>query len=156
MATTHLYNTHLQWTGNKGTGTSGYSNYERNHNLSVDGKPAILASSDPAFKSDASRYNPEELLVASLSSCHMLWFLHLCADAGVVVISYEDDASGCMVEDDTGGRFTEVTLRPSIIVTKESMVAATSNLHKHAHQKCFIANSCNFPVKLEPLCFVKK
>lgn len=155
MAKTHVYNTQLQWTGNKGNGTSGYTAYERSHSITADNKPVILASSDPAFRGDAGRYNPEELLVASLSSCHMLWFLHLCADAGIVVIAYEDAATGCMLEDEAGGRFTGVTLRPTVIVKEEDMVAATAMLHQHAHQKCFIANSCNFPVKHEPVCFVR-
>ena len=148
----HHYETAVRWTGNKGTGTSAYRAYSRDHEIVSNGKPTIPASSDPAFNGDASRYNPEELLVASLSACHMLWYLHLCAVNKVVVLDYEDRAGGIMEEtDDGGGRFLEVTLRPSITVTPESDLETAKRLHHDAHEKCFIANSVNFPVGCEPV-----
>lgn len=149
----HTYHTDLHWTGNLGSGTSGYRAYSREHEIRVDGKPMLLGSSDPAFRGDPTRYNPEDLLVASLSACHMLWFLHLCADAGIVVTDYSDRATGTMVETaDGGGRFSEVTLHPQVTVTKAEMIERAQALHEAAHRLCFIANSCNFPVRHEPMC----
>ncbi|HEX2535040.1 MAG TPA: OsmC family protein [Chitinophagaceae bacterium] len=149
----HHYQTSLTWTGNTGQGTSGYKAYERAHALTVEGKPEIPASSDPSFRGDPARYNPEELLVASLSSCHMLWYLHLCAVAGVVVTAYEDRATGTMTETaDGGGEFTEVTLHPRVTVRDASMIDEANALHHKANALCFIARSVNFPVKHEPVC----
>ena len=152
MAKHHHYQSTVRWTGNTGTGTSAYGAYSRNHEIVASGKPTIPASSDPAFSGDASRYNPEELLVASLSACHMLWYLHLCAVNKVVVLDYEDQAGGIMEETgDGGGRFLEVTLRPGITVTAESDLETAKRLHHDAHEKCFIASSVNFPVGCEPV-----
>jgi organic hydroperoxide reductase OsmC/OhrA len=146
----HHYHTDLKWTGNTGTGTSNYRAYERAHEVSVTGKPVIPGSSDPSFRGDASRYNPEEMLVMSLSSCHMLWFLHLCSEAGVVVVDYTDKAAGVMEETAGGsGRFKTVALHPHVVVTEEQMTAKLNDLHHCAHEMCFIANSCNFPVSCE-------
>jgi organic hydroperoxide reductase OsmC/OhrA len=148
----HHYPVQMRWTGNTGAGTRDYRGYERAHEYSVPGKPVIPGSSDPAFRGDKTRYNPEELLVMSLSSCHMLWFLHLCAEAKVTVTSYEDEASGTMVEtDDTGGHFTEVTLRPRVTFEAGTDRSQVRALHERAHHLCFIANSVNFPVKCEPV-----
>ena len=147
----HLYPIRMTWTGNTGTGTAHYRDYERTHEYSVPGKPAIPGSSDPAFRGDATRYNPEELLVMSLSSCHMLWYLHLCAEAGVVVTEYVDDAVGTMVEvAETGGHFTEVVLRPVATLRASSDAALAASLHERAHHLCFVANSVNFPVRCLP------
>lgn len=116
----------------------------------------VEASSDPAFRGDSTKYNPEELLVASLSSCHMLSYLHLCTVAGVVVTAYTDNATGIMEQTpDGGGHFTEVTLNPVVVVSDESMVNKANELHHQANQLCFIANSCNFPVVHKPTCEVK-
>lgn len=147
----HTYSTRTEWTGNLGTGTSGYRAYARDHEISAAGKPAVPASSDPAFRGDPARYNPEELLVASLSSCHMLWYLHLCADAGVVVTHYADDATGTMAEtEDGGGHFVEVALRPRVRVAAGADRDLAARLHDRAHHLCFIANSVNFPVTCDP------
>lgn len=147
----HLYPIRMAWTGNTGTGTADYRGYQRTHEYSVPGKPVIPGSSDPAFRGDATRYNPEELLVMSLSSCHMLWYLHLCAEAKVVVVGYDDQAVGTMVETaDTGGHFTEVVLKPTVTLEPGSDVALAQSLHQRAHQLCFVANSVNFPVRCEP------
>jgi organic hydroperoxide reductase OsmC/OhrA len=148
----HHYKSTVRWTGNLGTGTSSYRAYGRDHEISGQGKPVIPGSSDPAFHGDPARYNPEEMLVASLSTCHMLWYLHLCAVNKVVVLEYEDHAEGTMEETaDGGGRFVEVTLKPQITVTKESNLETAKKLHHDAHEKCFIASSVNFPVGCEPV-----
>lgn len=147
----HHYNLTIEWTGNKGSGTSAYRAYERSHVIRVDGKPAIEGSSDPAFRGDPGRHNPEELLVASISSCHMLWYLHLCAEAGVIVTDYADKASAVMEETSTGsGFFREVTLKPVVIVADSSMMEQARELHHRANAMCFIANSLNFPVRHVP------
>ena len=145
MQREHTYNINVEWTGNTGKGTSDYRSYRRDHEINVQGKPSILGSSDPKFRGDPARYNPEELLVSALSSCHMLWYLHLCADAGIVVVSYEDRAEGAMEESAEGsGRFVRVTLRPHVRV--KTSVEKAELLHHRAHELCFIANSVNFPV----------
>lgn len=149
----HYYKVDIKWTGNSGKGTVSYTAYERSHIISVNGKAKIDASSDVAFRGDKTKYNPEELLVASLSACHMLWYLHLCSDAGVVVIEYKDGATGTMQETaDGGGYFTEVTLSPTIIVSNKSMIGKANELHVKANQLCYIANSCNFPIHHKPNC----
>src|SRR5215467_10489751 len=99
MPREHRYQIVTVWTGNLGTGTSAYRAYSRNHEMSSEGKQAaILGSADRHFRGEAPRYNPEELLVAALSACHMLSYLHLCADAGIVVTDYRDEAEGEMAE----------------------------------------------------------
>jgi organic hydroperoxide reductase OsmC/OhrA len=149
MHKTHAYQIKTTWTGNTGAGTSGYRAYERAHEISAAGKPVIAGSSDPNFRGDAARYNPEDLLVASLSACHMLWYLHLCADSGIVVTAYEDNAQGTMVEtENTGGHFTEVILRPAVTIAAGDSELAM-RLHERAHELCFIANSVNFAVRCE-------
>lgn len=146
----HHYRLSSSWTGNRGTGTSGYRDYDRAVTLQVEGKPEILASADKPFRGDRARWNPEDLLLASLSECHLLSYLHACVQAGVVVTSYEDDASGTMIEDGRGGgAFSEVILRPRVTVADESMVAAAEAAHVQANAWCFIANSVNFPVHHE-------
>ncbi len=148
----HSYTVTITWTGNTGQGTAGYRDYERTHEVIVHGKPGIPASSDPAFRGDRARYNPEEMLVASLSSCHMLWYLHLCSVEGIVVLAYQDVAEGVMAEDaDGGGRFTEVVLQPEITLAAGADVSRARALHADAQAKCFIANSVNFPVRHEPV-----
>jgi organic hydroperoxide reductase OsmC/OhrA len=144
----HTYHTNLEWTGNTGSGTETYRGYERAHQISVQGKPLILASSDPSFRGDKSKYNPEEMFVASISSCHMLWFLHLCSEASVIVVDYSDDAIGKMTENSDGsGQFSEVILRPVVKVKEEWMMEKLDAIHDKAHNFCFIAASCNFPVR---------
>ena len=147
MSKEHIYETNLVWTGNTGEGTKTYIGYSRSHEISVKGKPIIVGSSDPNFNGDAQRYNPEEMLVASLSSCHMLWYLHLCSQAKIVVTDYTDQASGKMVETaDGGGHFSEVVLKPKVVMSKDSDLEKAHELHHKAHELCFIANSVNFPV----------
>lgn len=151
MEKQHHYAVRVVWTGNMGTGTDSYRGYERTHEITATGKPGINGSADPAFRGDPARWNPEELLVASLSACHKLWYLGLCSQAGVVVTSYEDDAEGVMVEETSGaGQFTSVTLRPRITISAKSDEAVARSLHHRAHEMCFIARSMNFPVHHEP------
>lgn len=146
----HTYRLTLDWTGNLGTGTSGYRDFARDHALSAPGKPAIPGSSDPAFLGDATRWNPEELLVASLSTCHQLWYLHLASEAGVIVTAYRDEPEGTMIEEaDGGGRFERVILRPTVTLAAGSDAAVALSLHEKAHHLCFIARSVNFPVECE-------
>jgi organic hydroperoxide reductase OsmC/OhrA len=148
---THRYDVSLEWQGNRGTGTSGYRDYGRTHEVRAAGKPAIPASSDVVFRGEPERWNPEELLVAALSQCHLLTYLHMAAVAGVVVTAYTDAAEGTMVEeDDGGGQFTQVILRPQVVVADESMVERAMALHADAEAKCFVARSVNFPVHHEP------
>jgi organic hydroperoxide reductase OsmC/OhrA len=151
MGKEHHYTTQLIWTGNTGEGTANYRSYDRDHILAVTGKPEISGSSDPSFRGNPQRYNPEELLVSSLSSCHMLWYLHLCAVNGVVVVDYKDEATGTMVETaDGGGYFSEVILRPVVTVADGGMSEKARSLHHEANKLCFIANSVKFPVRHEP------
>ncbi|MGO9831629.1 MAG: OsmC family protein [Myxococcaceae bacterium] len=149
MAQRHNYEVLTRWTGNLGTGTSEYRAYSRAHEIEGQGKRgSILGSSDPAFRGDSSCYNPEELLVASLSACHMLWYLHLCALARIAVVEYVDNAQGTMlVREDGPGHFTEVVLRPRVTVVEAEQLEDALNLHQEAHSLCFIANSVNFPVR---------
>ena len=146
----HKYEVSVVWTGNTGSGTSSYRAYERAHEVRAEGKPPIAGSSDPGFRGDPARWNPEELLVASLSQCHMLWFLHLCAVEKVVVTGYEDRPQGVMAETpDGGGRFEEVVLRPRVTLADPGQAGRAAELHEKAHELCFIASSVNFPVRLE-------
>ncbi|MET0781948.1 MAG: OsmC family protein [Microbacterium sp.] len=147
----HRYEVRATWTGDRGTGTSGYRDYDRAVTIEIAGKPDLLASSDKPFRGDPTRWNPEDLLLAALSECHLLSYLHACVQAGVVVVGYRDDASGLMVEDGHGGgAFREVVLRPHVVVADETMVDAATAAHAQAHEWCFIANSVNFPVRHEP------
>jgi organic hydroperoxide reductase OsmC/OhrA len=152
----HNYTVALEWTGNTGKGTAAYSVYERSHTLQVTGKPIIDGSSDPSFRGDATKYNPEEMLVASISSCHMLWYLHFCAEQGIIVTAYTDNAMGTMIEHPDGsGKFTEVILYPIVTITSIEQMDLANQLHRKAHEYCFIANSCNFPIRHEPSVRVK-
>ena len=151
MPRTHMYELTVTWTGNLGSGTSGYRAYDREHEVTAHRRPVLLGSSDPSFRGDATRWSPEQLLVAALSQCHMLWYLHLAADRGVVVTEYVDHAVGVMTEDAVGmGQFTGVTLRPVVGVAAASMVIAARATHADANAMCFIARSVRFPVMHEP------
>jgi organic hydroperoxide reductase OsmC/OhrA len=156
MAKLHHYHATTKWVGNRGEGTLDYKGYDRNHDISIEGKQTLLCSSDPSFRGDKSRLNPEDLLVSSLSGCHMLWYLHLCVVNGVVITAYEDEASGVMQEDTDGsGYFLEVTLRPNVVVADKSMFDKAIALHHDANKMCFIANSVKFPVRHEPTVTIK-
>jgi organic hydroperoxide reductase OsmC/OhrA len=151
MAKRHQFRTTLAWDAATGGSNTSYTSYSRNHVLSFPGKPDLAASSHPAFRGDPARHDPEDLLVASLSSCHFLWYIHLCAQAGILIERYSDEAEGTMIEDaKTGGRFERVVLRPRVRISKGDPAKA-AELHHEAHRLCFVANSVNFPVDCEPV-----
>jgi organic hydroperoxide reductase OsmC/OhrA len=148
--TTHGYEVRVAWTGNAGTGTTGYAAYRRD-TVATAGDKSLPGSSDPAFRGDPDRWNPEELLLVSLSQCHLLWYLHLAASAGIVVTDYVDDPSATMIMNaDGSGQFERVVLRPSVTIAEPSDRAAALSIHAKAHEMCFIARSVNFPVDCEP------
>ncbi len=150
MKLDHSYAVSVEWTGNRGTGTSGYRAYGRDHVVRAEGKHDIQGSSDRTFHGDADRWNPEEHLLAALSQCHLLSYLHVAASHGVVVVAYEDAATGLMRTDETGGgRFIEATLRPVVTISSGDPELALA-LHHEASTKCFIAASVAFPVRHEP------
>lgn len=146
----HQYGATITWTGNSGQGTSRRGDHSRNHEVAIEGKPVILGSSDPGFRGDPARHNPEDLLVAALSACHMLWYLSLCGKAGIAVMGYVDRAAGTMAESaDGGGHFTSVVLKPEITLAPGADRERADALHHEAHEKCFISQSVNFPVMVE-------
>jgi organic hydroperoxide reductase OsmC/OhrA len=147
----HEYLATIEWTGNRGTGTSGYTDYDRSHTISVDGKINIEASSDPHFKGDATKYNPEDMFLTSIASCHMLWYLHLCADNGIIVQAYTDYPYGLMVTGANGsGQFTKIELRPIVTVENKQTTQLAADLHHKAHEMCFLSNSVNFEIIIKP------
>lgn len=150
MTRTHTYKTLVTWTGNTGAGTAGYRSYERSYELSTASKAVVQGSSDPVFRGDRTRWNPEELLVGAISACHQLWFLHLCSEAGVAIEDYVDMAEGVMeAASDGTARFIGVTLRPHVTVRNRVSEATLAALHEAAHSKCVIAQSVNFNVACE-------
>lgn len=151
MSKQHHYRIRLNWQGNLGDGTRDYRSYSREHELSAAKAPPIPGSADPAFRGDALRWNPEQLLLASLSACHQLWYLHLCSTNGVVVMAYQDEAEAEMRENPDGsGEFIRATLRPAVTLAKGSDAALANALHAQAHKLCFIARSMNFEVGHQP------
>ena len=151
----HTYWSTIRWTGDRGSGTSGYRDYDRLYDILVAGKPPIAGSSDPQFRGDLARHNPEDLLVASVSACHMLWYLHLCADAGVIVVNYVDECDGSLAENaDGSGRFTAITLRPRVTISASSDADRAAALHADANRMCPLAASMAFPVLHEPTVIV--
>lgn len=147
----HSYEVTVRWTGNRGTGTSGYRAYGRDHEVSAAGLPALLGSADPTFHGDRDRWNPEQLLLSALAQCHMLSYLHVAVSHGVVVLGYEDTATGTMVLNrDGSGQFTAATLHPRVKLADPAQAALADSLHEEASAKCFIARSVNFPVGHEP------
>lgn len=149
--TEHSYELAVEWTGDRGTGTTSYTGYGRDHIISAEGRPKIRGTADPGFRGEDNRWNPEQLFVASLSQCHMLWFLHLCSQNGVVVLEYVDRPLGTMVtRPDGAGEFTDVLLRPAVVVGAGDQVDRAQSLHARANQMCFIARSVRCPVRHEP------
>lgn len=143
----HSYKINLVWTGNKGSGTSSYRAYNRDYNLEIDGKPTLQGSSDPGFLGDARKHNPEDLFLASIASCHMLWYLHLASTAGIIVTDYQDRAEGKMaINPDGSGEFVSITLRPQVTITDGSMTALAEKIHGDVGQMCFIARSIKTPI----------
>jgi organic hydroperoxide reductase OsmC/OhrA len=152
MSRQHNYSLSVKWNGNKGTGTSACKAYDRSYSIEINNKVVLNGSSDPTFHGDKTKHNPEDMLVAALSSCHMLSYLHVCAVGGVIVVDYVDHATGIMeTTPDGSGRFIEVTLNPIVTVADDSMIEKANLFHKKASELCFIANSVNFPVKHSPV-----
>ncbi|RPD97811.1 OsmC family peroxiredoxin [Candidatus Pantoea deserta] len=147
----HLYKSHISWTGNLGTGTSGYKAYKRTWDIAIEGKEPVHCSNDPLLGGDSGKMNPEDLLISSLSACHMLWYLHLASDAGITVTGYEDTpvATGEILKGGAG-RFISAILRPKITVIAGTDLHAATAIHDKIHEVCFIARSVNFPVSYEP------
>jgi len=153
MAREHHYKLTTVWNGNKGTGTSNVKSYDRSHTVSVAGKPELHLTTDNPFVGDKTKLNPEDLLVTAISSCHMLSFLYVCAVEGIVITEYTDNATGIMIENESGGgSFKEVTLNPTFRVADEAMIDKALELHHKAHEICYIANSVNFEIKCNPIC----
>ncbi len=151
MNRNHVYEAGVQWTGNTGSGTSGYTDYDRSYLIIAGEKHVIEGSSDPAFRGDPDKYNPEELLLSSLAACHMLWYLHICSDNGITVLAYSDKGLGTMkVCEDGSGIFTQVVLKPNVLIKEADKKELAISLHDKAQKMCFIANSVNFPVVHEP------
>jgi len=148
MVKEHLYTATVTWTGNQGDGTSDYKAFTRDYDIICAGKPIVKGSADPGYLGDVTRHNPEDMLLAALSACHMLWYLHLCTVSKVVVTAYEDAAEGKMLTNPDGsGEFTNVTLKPRITITSDSDAAIAASLHDKANAMCFIARSVNFAVE---------
>ena len=147
---THEYSAHLTWTGNSGTGTATYEGYSRSHRVTVDGKPELRMSADAAFRGDRGVYNPEDLFLVSISSCHMLSYLALCARRGVTVIAYEDHSSGILRLNGGGGAFEQVIIAPLVTIADAAHVALAGELHDRAAGCCFIASSCRVPIHHRP------
>ena len=151
MASKHRYSAAVTWTGNLGEGTRSYKRYARQYDIPCPGKPTVLGSADPKYLGDSERHNPEDLLVAALSACHMLWYLHLCAVNKVVVTAYRDSADGVLrANPDGSGEFEKVTLRPEVTIAGDSCAETAKSLHGRASAMCFIARSVNFPVEHHP------
>lgn len=148
----HNYEIKVEWTGNEGNGTLDYKSYNRNHKIIANGKyKPIEGSSDPSFLGDKTKYNPEDLFLSSISSCHMLWYLHLCSVHKIIVTEYVDSATGIMAETKNGsGRFIRITLNPKVKITEISMISKANELHEEANKMCFIANSCNIKIDHNP------
>ncbi|NKB59882.1 MAG: OsmC family peroxiredoxin [Alphaproteobacteria bacterium] len=146
----HHYEISMVWTGATEGPAKDYHTYSREHRFEAPGKPPLIGSADPAFRGDAGQYNPEELLLAALSGCHMLWYLHLCTAKKITVVSYEDHVEGMMTEEPRAGRFVEATIKPTVTIAAGDDVALAVELHERAHSECFIANSVNFPIHCEP------
>lgn len=153
MTKTHDFTATVVWTGNRGDGTKQYKGYDRTWRIATPGKLPVECSNDPMLGGDPNKPNPEDLLLASLASCHMLWYLHLACNAGIVVKSYEDAPLGIGETGSRGeGRFIKAVLRPRIVVARGADLAKADQLHHDVHDFCFIARSVNFPVAYEASC----
>lgn len=151
MERKHLFEVETIWTGNRGAGTLDYRAYSRNFTLKMEGKADIQGCSESIFNGDRTLHNPEDLLLASVSSCHMLWYLHLCSKKGIIVLEYTDSAKGTMKEEaDGSGRFTEIILSPKVVINSESNLELALQLHEETGKMCFIANSLNVPILYQP------
>ncbi|MDI2097500.1 OsmC family protein [Ruicaihuangia caeni] len=154
MEQEHRFAVEVEWTGNRGSGTSSARAFEREHIVRAPGKPELAGSAAPVFRGDAARWNPEELLIAALSQCHMMSYFYAAVQHGIVVTGYRDAATGVIEMEGAAGQFTSVTLRPEVTVSPSEALTAdpglADRLHDEAERLCFIARSVNFPVHHEP------
>lgn len=147
----HDFVSDIVWTGNRGSGTSGYRAYDRTWDIAIPGRAVVHCSNDPILGGDPAKMNPEDLLLSALSACHMLWYLHYASDAGIVVHAYRDRPVGHAASEPSGaGRFVAAVLRPEITVAPGTDLRHAAVIHDRIHQVCFIARSVNFPVTCEP------
>ncbi|WP_085517826.1 OsmC family protein [Marivirga sericea] len=154
--TSHHYQSQIKWTGNSGSGTKSYTFYERSYDIIVANKPTLKGSADSAFRGNAELHNPEDLFLASISSCHMLWYLHLCSTHQITVLAYKDKATATMKETAEGkGHFTEAILNPEVEIIEQDKIELAQSLHEKANEFCFIANSCNFPIHHKPTTIIQ-
>lgn len=153
MAFKHIFKVALSWFSTEKVASPKSKVYSKSHHISIEGKSDLAISAAKAFKGDPSLYNPEDLLLSSLVSCHMMSYLYLCDQNNIEVISYTDHAEAILeVNSDASGRFVEVILKPAVVILNPEQIALALDLHKKANQLCFIANSCNFPVMHMPTC----
>jgi organic hydroperoxide reductase OsmC/OhrA len=151
MQSEFIYKAEIEWIGNKGSGTFDYRSYGRSHVIRIPDKEPIQASSDSTFRGEKNKHNPQELFLSSISSCHMLWYLFLCAEEDIVVLEYSDNASGILImEPDRSGYLKEIILNPSVVVAEQSMIQAGIEMHDRARDKCFLANACSIPILHKP------
>lgn len=149
--TDHSYEVSVHWTGDRGTGTSGYRDYGRDHDVSADGKADIAGSADPTFRGDRDRWNPEEMVLAALAQCHMLSYLHVAVTQGFTVVDYEDHATAALnLNRDGSGELTGATLHPVVTILEADRIADAEAAHAAANSLCFIARSVAFPVHHAP------
>ena len=155
MQTKHLFKASLNWTANKPMVDDTKRIYQKNHHIIIEGKPILELSAAKSFKGDPQLYNPEDLLLSSLTSCHMMSYLYCCAQNNIEVVSYSDESEAFLeVNSDGSGRITKVILNPIVYITDPNQIEEANSLHKKANRLCFIANSCNFVVEHNGVCFV--
>ncbi|MEO8535864.1 MAG: OsmC family protein [Flavobacterium sp.] len=155
MTPKHTFKATANWTSKQNPEDSTKRFYSKSHKISIEGKPVLNVSAAKAFKGDPELYNPEDLLLSSLVSCHMMSYLYVCSQNGIEVLKYLDNAEATLeVNPDGSGRFTEVRLNPKVVIADSDKIQLALELHKKANQLCFIANSCNFPVLHNASCEV--
>lgn len=155
MTFKHTFKAEANWTSKKDITDSSKRFYNKSHQVKIEGKPILDVSAAKAFKGDPELYNPEDLLLSSLVSCHMMSYLYVCSQNGIEVLEYSDNAEAALeVNPDGSGRFVEVKLFPKVKISNPDQIELALNLHFKANQLCFIANSCNFPVLHEASCEV--
>lgn len=149
----HLFKAEVDWTSNQKPSDSTKRFYSKTHQIIIEGKPVLNVSAAKAFKGDPELYNPEDLLLSSLVSCHMMSYLYVCAQNDIEVLEYSDNAEATLeVAADGSGRFVAVRLYPKVKISNSDKIELAVELHTKANQLCFIANSCNFPVLHEASC----
>jgi organic hydroperoxide reductase OsmC/OhrA len=142
------FNVGLTWLSQNKNFT--YNEYSREYTIHAEGKPELIGTAAPEYKGSHEHYNPEDMLIASLSACHMLSYLALAANSKIQVLSYQDQAEGSLIKDGMSMKFNEVILKPHVVISQDSDQEKALSLHDKAHHICFIANSVNFSVLIQP------